>query len=36
MLQRLGLANAFEGRPLGLLDEGIDPLQDFAVGALPI
>src|SRR6266540_1125 len=36
MFQRLGLANALKGCPLDFLDEGIDPLDDFAVCALPI
>jgi hypothetical protein len=36
MFQRLRLANPFKGCPLALLDERIDALEDFPVGALPI
>lgn len=36
MFQWLWLANTLEGRPLELPDQGIDPLEDFPVRALPI
>jgi hypothetical protein len=36
MFQGFGLANALEWGPLYLPDQGINPLEDFLVRALPI
>jgi hypothetical protein len=36
MLQGFRLAEAFKGSALRVFDEGIDAVEDFAVGLLPI